>query len=81
MFLPIKCHILLIYCVHLLLESLTISCPGVRLAPVLRLQRDAVRGAARRRGARHGRRHPGRLLPAPDSQEAPQCSRQQPKVR
>ena len=59
----------------------TTSCPGVRLAPVLRLQHDAVRGAARRGGARHGRRHPRRLLPAPDSQEAPQCGRQQPKVR
>ena len=63
-----------------LLSALTPSCPGVRPAPVLRLQRDALRGAPRRRGPGHGRRHPRRLLPAPDPQEAPQRGRQQPKV-
>ena len=45
-------------------------CSGVRPAPVLRLQPDAVRGAAR---PGHGRRHPRPLLPPPDPQEAPQC--------
>ena len=53
---------------------------GLWPAPVFRLQHLVVRGLARRRGPRHGGRHPRHLLHALQPQEAVECRHQQPQV-